>query len=133
MVKNFIPLEGEKEAVMAKFFDNSFEELVAGAPKVVRNGLTETRMVVYPDPADAEGRVTQGVIVEYNSTGKVMGTWPIREGRAYRGTPNKVKCLPLIEADNNFPRRFCREKGLSLRLIKEVQRGEEIYFGSPRH
>ena len=114
---------------MAEFFDKSFEELMEGAPKVVRNGFMGTRMVVYPDPAEPNEKATRGVIVEYNSTGKVMGTWPIRKGRAYRGTPNKVKSLSLIEADNNFPRRYCREYGFPLHSIVPVKRGEKVYPG----
>lgn len=66
---------GRKEAAMATFVDKSFEELLEGAPRVIREGLSGTRTVILPDPDPR-----RGVIVEFNSTGRVIGAWPIKRG-----------------------------------------------------
>ena len=105
---------------MAQFIDLRFEELVTGAPRVIREGLTGTKTMVLPEPDP-----NRALIVEYNGTGRVIGTWPIKKGWAYRITPGKVRRLPFLEKDQNFPRRFCRTEGMALTLIVKATRGED--------
>ncbi len=112
---------------MAIFLDKTFDELVSDGSKVIRRGLSGTRMIVYPDPEFS----TKGTIVEYNSTGMVMGVWPIVAGRAYRITPNKVLRMPLIENDTNPVRRLARTLGWPLTKIKYLE-GEESFTYPPR-
>lgn len=110
---------------MATFYDATYEEIIEGAPRVIREGLTGTRMYVFLLP-DKPGRA---VIVELNSTDQPMGQWTIVKGRAYRITPNKVRRMPLIENDPDPIRRFCRMNGLPLTRIVRVERGKKVYFG----
>ncbi len=112
---------------MAQFIDLRFEELLAGAPRVIREGLTGTRTMVLPDPDP-----NQALILEYNFKGRVIGTWPIKKGWAYRITPKGVRRLPFIERDPDPIRRFCRKNGIALTKIVRCERGEKIFFGPPR-
>ncbi len=118
----------ERRKKMAGFLDKTFEELMEQAPRVIREGFTGTRTIVYPDPEKPD----KGLIVELNSVGKVIGAWPIKKGRAYRITPQKVISLPLIEQDPDPIRRFCRKNGIALTKIVRCERGEKICFGPPR-
>ncbi len=105
--------------------DLPFENLVVGAPKVLRTGMTGTVMFVTPIPEYTD----RAMIIELSSTTRVMGAWVIKKGHAYRIGPNRVTCLPLIENDPDPIRRFCRTNALPLTMITYVKRGEEVYFG----
>ncbi len=114
---------------MAKFFDLTFEELLDGAPKLIRTGLSGTRTYVFPLP----DRPNYGLIVELNAQGKNLGTWTIKKGAAYRITPQKVRRMPLIENDPEPIRRFCRLNGLPLTVITRCERSEQVYFRRHLH
>ncbi|MDD3065452.1 MAG: hypothetical protein PHT24_04255 [Endomicrobiaceae bacterium] len=113
---------------MAGFVDQPYPVLMDGAPKIVREGLSGTTTYVLPLP-DKD----RGLIVEYNARQEVIGTWPIRNGNAYRITPHKVRRMPLIENDPDFVRRFCRMNNLPLTRIKKVERGERVDFHHPHY
>jgi len=114
---------------MAQFFDQTFDELMTGAPKLLRAGLSGTRTYVLPLPGDFD----HGVIVETNSQSRILGSWTIAKGAAYRITPQKVQRMPLIQNDPDPIRRFCRLNGLPLTKNTRVEWGEEVYFGPYRH
>lgn len=113
---------------MAQFLDQTFEELVSRAPKLIREGLTGTQTFVVLLPES-----DRALIVELNVSGRPIGTWIIRRGNAYRITPGKVVRMPLIRNDQNLVRRFCRLNGIALTRIKYVARNEEVYFGPAHH
>jgi hypothetical protein len=114
---------------MATFLDQTFEELVTDAPKVIRRGLSGTRMYVFLLP----GIKGKALIVELSSSGRLMGSWTIVNGSAYRITPNKVLRMPLVENDPDPVRRFCRKNGIALTHLRHVARGEEIEYLYPHY
>ncbi len=118
----------QKELEMATFVDQSFEQLMEKAPKVIREGFTGTMTYVVPLP-DPD----RGLIVELNSRSQVLGTWVITRGNAYRITPQKVRSLPLIENDPDCVRRFCRLNNIPLTRIYYVARNENVYFEHPHY
>jgi len=122
-------LSAKGERKMAHFLDLSFKELIQRAPGAIKEGLTGTKTMVFAHPEDPD----RGFIIETNSTGGVLGTWPIVAGNAYRITPQKVRRMPLIERDTKYVRRFCRQNGIALTKIKHVKRGEEVKFSRPRN
>lgn len=114
---------------MATFLDLTFEELMKNAPKVVRQGFTGTETMVFQHPEYP----SLGIIVELNNHQKVLGTWVIKAGNAYRITPGKVLRMPLMKNDPKPIRRFCRSNGIALTRIQYVERDEKIYFGRAHH
>ena len=106
---------------MAIFLDKNFLELIQDAPKRIRSGMSGTEMWVFPAP-DFPGR---GIIVEWNSRGRVIGHWEIREGWDFRITPNKVKELPPKEEDPNVLRRYFRLRGIPLNRIIKIKKGDK--------
>ena len=114
---------------MATFVDLPYVELVKDAPKVVREGLSGTRMYVLPLPDSTD----RAVIVELSASGHIMGAWTIVPGNAYRITPNKVRQMPLTENDPKTVRRFCRINGIAFTRIKYVKRNQIVRFEHPHH
>lgn len=98
-----------------------------GAPKIVRKGLAKTVTYVFPLPEDKD----HGLIIELNAQRRVLGSWTIAKGNAYRITPHRVRRMPLIENDPDTIRRFCRLNGIPLTRIQRVARGEKIEFLHP--
>ncbi|MCX8015749.1 MAG: hypothetical protein N2692_00325 [Patescibacteria group bacterium] len=76
-------------------------------------------MILVPDPQDP----TSGWILEVGTGGRIIsssrggGLWKVKSGRVYRISPHKVLCLPPVEEDRDFPRRYCREHQLPFRAM----------------
>lgn len=109
---------------MAQYIDVPAETLFDQGSKTLWTGLNDTVTEFRLDASDPN----RGVVIKTSSRGRTLWErFVVRGSHSYRITSGGVRRLPLVENDNDVPRRLARLLGWPLTRIVYLD-GEEFSY-----